>query len=46
MNDSRFAVDGFSPYAAISDNIFKINESQTFDFGISLQEKQSILAQI
>ena len=46
MNDSRFAVDGFSPYAAISDNIFKINESQTFDFGISLQEKQSVLTQI
>ena len=46
MNDSRFAVDGFSPYAAISDNIFKINENQNFEFGISLQEKQSVLAQI
>ena len=46
MNDSRFAANGFSPYVAISDNIFKIDENQNFEFGISLQEKQSVLAQI
>lgn len=46
MNDSRFAVEGFSPYAAISDNIFKTDKNQTFEFGMSLQEKQSILSQI
>jgi hypothetical protein len=46
MNDSRFAAEGFSPYAAISDNIFKIDKNQTFEFGMSLQEKQSVLSQI
>jgi hypothetical protein len=46
MNDSRFAVNGFSPYLAIPDNIFKIDENQTFEFGLSLQEKQSVLSQI
>ena len=46
MNDSRFAANGFSLYVAISDNIFKIDENQNFEFGISLQEKQSVLAQI
>ena len=46
MNDSRFAAEWFSPYAAISDNIFKVDENQTFEFGMSLQEKQTVLAQI
>ena len=46
MNDARFAAKEFSPYAAISDNIFKIDQNQTFEFGMSLQEKQSVLAQI
>lgn len=46
MNDARFKSSGFSPYTAIPDNIFKINENQTFEFGISLQEKQGILQRI
>ena len=46
MNDTRFATEWFSPYVAISDNIFRIDENQTFEYGMSLQEKQSILAQI
>ena len=46
MNDSRFAAEWFSPYAEISDNIFKIDENQTFEFWISLKEKQDILEQI
>ena len=46
MNDGRFAAKWFSPYASISDNILKIDENQTFEFGMSLQEKQSILEQI
>ena len=46
MNDARFKATGFSPYAVISDNIFKIDESQTFEFGMSLQESQSVLDQI
>jgi hypothetical protein len=46
MNDSRFAASGFSPYTAISDNIFKIDENQAFEFGMSLQEKQEVLSKI
>ncbi len=46
MNDARFKSSGFSPYTAIPDNIFKINENQTFEFGVSLQEKQWILQRI
>ena len=46
MNDARFSAEGFSPYANIPDNIFKVDENQTFEFGMSLQEKQSVLAQI
>ena len=46
MNDARFSAGSFSPYETISDNIFKIDENQTFKFGISLQEKQSVLAEI
>jgi hypothetical protein len=46
MNDSRFADSRFSPYAVISDNIFKIDENQTFEFGMSLREKQNVLDQL
>ena len=46
MNDPRFSANGFSPYASISDNIFKIDESQDFEFGFSLQEKQKVLSEI
>ncbi len=46
MNDARFAAEWYSPYATISDNIFRINENQTFDFGVSLQEKQEVLQKI
>ena len=46
MNDDRFASNAFSPYASISDNIFKIDENQTFEFGLSLQEKHKVLSEI
>ena len=46
MNDPRFSANGFSPYVSISDNIFKIDESQDFEFGFSLQEKQKVLSEI
>lgn len=46
LNDSRFSVNGFSPYAAVSDNIFKIDGSQNFEFGMSDAEKQAVLEQI
>ena len=53
LNDPIFAPKdvegqyiGFSPYEQIDKNIFKIDENQNFEFGISLQEKQDILNQI
>lgn len=46
MNDARFSAEWFSLDATISDNIFKVDENKTFEFGMSLQEKQSILAEI
>jgi hypothetical protein len=46
MNDARFAASGFSPYTTISDNIFKIDGNQTFEFGMSLQEKQEVISEI
>lgn len=46
LNDAVFASNGFSPYNPIDRNIFKVDESQTFWFGMSLQEKQNILNQI
>jgi len=46
MNDAKFAANGFSPYTTISDNIFKIDENQTFALWVSLQEKQQILQRI
>lgn len=33
----------FSPYNLISENVFKIDENQKFEFWITAQEKQSIL---
>ena len=46
MNDARFAAQWFSPYTSIPDNIFKIDENQNYNFGVSLQEKQEILQKI
>ncbi len=46
LNDSLFANENFSPYTPIDTNVFKVDESQTFEFWISLQEKQDILNQI
>lgn len=46
LNDSIFASENFSPYTPIDTNIFKVDENQTFEFWISLQEKQDILNQI
>jgi hypothetical protein len=46
MNDTRFASNGFSPYVSIPDNIFKVDENQTFEFGMSLPEKQKVLSEI
>ena len=46
MNDPRFATEWFSPYVTISDNIFKIDENQNFEFGISSWEKQQVLQEI
>lgn len=46
MNDNRFGGKDFSPYTTISDNIFGIDEKQNFEFGISTQDKQTILTQI
>ena len=43
MNDYRFAAEGFSPYTSISDNIFKIDENQNFEFGVSLKEQKEII---
>lgn len=44
MKDPRF--DGknfFSPYTIIQDNIFKVDENQNFEFGMSLKDKQTVL---
>ncbi len=46
MNNAKFAAEDFSPYTPISENIFKIDENQNFDFGVSIQEKQEILQKI
>jgi len=46
LNNSVFANEKFSPYTLIDNNIFKVDVNQTFDFGISLQDKQNILSQI
>ena len=46
LNNSTFASESFSPYSLIDTNIFKVDENQTFEFGMSLQEKQDVLDQI
>jgi len=46
LNDSVFASENFSSYVPIDKNIFKVDENQTFEFWISLKEKQDILNQI
>jgi hypothetical protein len=46
LNDWVFASEGFSPYNLIDNNIFKVDENQTFDFWLALQERQNILSQI
>ena len=50
LNNPRFSSPSFDPYTAISsqekDSLFQIKEDQTFDFWISLEEKQNILSKI
>ena len=46
LNNTSFANENFSPYASIDADLFQIDENQSFEFGISLQEKQEILNQI
>ena len=46
LNNAVFASEKFSPYNSIGNNIFKEDESQNFEFWISLQDKQNILNQI
>ena len=46
MNDDRFATNGFSPYVSMSDNVFKLDDNQTFQFWITPEEKQSVLNEI
>lgn len=46
LNDLVFSDENFSPYTPIDKNIFKVDENQTFEFWISLQEKQDVLNQI
>ena len=46
LNNAIFASASFSPYAPIDGNIFKIDENQTFEFWISLQDKQNVLNEI
>ena len=46
LNDSEFRSNSFSPYQKISKNIFKISNDETFEFWMSLQEKQNVLAGI
>lgn len=53
LNDSVFVpkdengeIVSFSPYKPIDKNIFKVDENQTFEIWISLEDKQNILSQI
>lgn len=41
MNDAKFSANNFSPYVNISENIFKVDENQTFEFGISRKNKSN-----
>lgn len=46
LNDSLFSSNTFSPYASIDRNIFKVEDTQTFEFWMSLEDKQKILGEI
>ena len=46
LNNANFLGENFSPYVTIKENLFKIDENQTFQFWMSLQEKQNILNEI
>ena len=46
LNNAVFASEKFSPYVLIDGNIFKVDENQSFEFGMSLQDKQDVLSQI
>ena len=45
LSNAHFSSKTFSPYEKITDNIFEIDENQTYSFGIS-DEKDEILKQI
>ena len=44
--DEKWIITAFSPYCKIDGNIFKVDENQDFEFGISSQEKDIILQRI
>lgn len=46
INNEKFKESSFSPYTLIEWNIFEVSEEETFKFGISLTEKQSVLREI
>lgn len=46
INNQKFAERNFSPYTLIEWNIFEISYDEEFEFGMSLQEKQVVLAEI
>jgi len=46
INNSKFAENGFSPYTLIEWNIFEVSDEESFEFWMSLQEKQSVLTEI
>lgn len=46
MNDPRFSAKDFSPYSSLSDNIFKVDKNQNFNFNLSDSQKQEVLQKI
>ena len=46
INNSKFQEVNFSPYNLISENIFEVSDEENYEFWISLQEKQAVLAEI
>ena len=46
INNPNFADSKFSPYTLIEWNIFEVSEEENFEFWMSLQEKQNVLAEI
>lgn len=46
INNQKFAESNFSPYTLIEWNIFEISDEENFEFWMSLQEKQAVLAEI